>query len=60
MLRLGFQSVDVAVMLVTSVPSAKLATLLQQVLKRSLVYNLIRDSKARIDITWTIDSEDSR
>jgi hypothetical protein len=52
-----FQSVDVAVMLVTSAPSAKLATLQQQVLKRCPVYNLIRDSKARIDITWTIDSE---
>jgi uncharacterized OsmC-like protein len=55
-----FQSVDVAVMLVTSAPSAKLATLQQQVLKRCPVYNLIRDSKARIDITWTIDSEDPR
>jgi uncharacterized OsmC-like protein len=55
-----FQSVDVAVMLVTSAPSAKLATLQQQVLKRCPVYNLIRDSKARIDITWTIDSEASR
>jgi hypothetical protein len=42
---------------VTSAPSAKLATLQQQVLKRCPVYNLIRDSKARIDITWTIDSE---
>jgi uncharacterized OsmC-like protein len=55
-----FQSVDVAVRLATSAPSAKLATLQQQTLKRCPVYNLIRDSKARIDITWTIKSEASR
>jgi uncharacterized OsmC-like protein len=55
-----FQSVDVAVRLATNAPSAKLATLQQQTLKRCPVYNLIRDSKARIDITWTIKSEASR
>jgi uncharacterized OsmC-like protein len=55
-----FQSVDVVVRLATSAPSAKLATLQQQALKRCPVYNLIRDSKARIDITWTIKSEASR
>jgi uncharacterized OsmC-like protein len=55
-----FQSVDVAVTLATSAPSAKLATLQQQVLKRCPVYNLIHDSKARIHITWTIVSEASR
>jgi uncharacterized OsmC-like protein len=52
-----FQCVDVAVWLATSAPSAKLATLQQQALKRCPVYNLIRDSKARIDVTWTIKSE---
>jgi uncharacterized OsmC-like protein len=52
-----FHSVDVAVRLATSAPAAKLATLQQQALKRCPVYNLIRDSKARIDITWTIKPE---
>jgi uncharacterized OsmC-like protein len=55
-----FQSVDVVVTLTTSAPSAKLATLQQQVLKRCPVYNLIRDSNARIGITWTIESEGSQ
>ncbi|MFZ0721897.1 MAG: OsmC family protein [Xanthobacteraceae bacterium] len=55
-----FQSVDVVVTLATSAPSAKLATLQQQVLKRCPVYDLIRDSKARIGITWAIESEASR
>jgi uncharacterized OsmC-like protein len=55
-----FQSVDVAVTLTTSAPLAKLAPLQQQVLKRCPVYNLIRDSKARIDIAWTIDSGAAR
>jgi uncharacterized OsmC-like protein len=55
-----FQSVDVAVTLATSAPSVKLAALQQQVLKRCPVYNLIRDSKASIEITWTIEQEASR
>jgi hypothetical protein len=38
-------------------PSAKLAILQQQVLKRCPVYNLIRDSKARIRVAWAIVSE---
>ena len=55
-----FQSVDVAITLAISAPSAKLATLQQQVLKRCPVYNMIRDSKARIDVSWSIESEVSR
>jgi uncharacterized OsmC-like protein len=52
-----FQSVDVAITLATIAPAAKLATLQQQVLKRCPVYNMIRDSKAHIDVKWTIESE---
>jgi uncharacterized OsmC-like protein len=55
-----FQSVDVNVTLLTSAPSAKLTTLKRQVLKRCPVYNLIHDSKAGINITWTIESEASQ
>jgi uncharacterized OsmC-like protein len=52
-----FQSVDVNVTGSVAVPVAQLADLQQTVLKRCPVYNLIRDSKARIDVTWNLKAE---
>ena len=55
-----FQSVEVAVTMATSAPSTELTALQREVLKRCPVYNLIRDSKARISVTWSVAAEASR
>jgi uncharacterized OsmC-like protein len=55
-----FQSVDVAITLATDAPSRALATLQQDVLKRCPVYNLIRDSGARVEIAWNVEAKASR
>ena len=55
-----FQSVEVAVTMATSAPSTELTALQREVLKRCPVYNLIRDSKARITVTWNVAAEASR
>jgi uncharacterized OsmC-like protein len=44
----------------TSAPSTELTALHREVLKRCPVYNLIRDSKARITVTWNVAAEASR
>lgn len=55
-----FQSVDVNVTGAADAPAAQLAELRETVLKRCPVYNLIRDSKARIDVTWNLKGEARR
>jgi len=52
-----FQSVDVAVTGIADAPVKQLADLQHVVLKRCPVYNLIRDSKARIDVSWNLKAE---
>jgi uncharacterized OsmC-like protein len=52
-----FQSVDVAVTGTATASASQLADLQQTVLRRCPVYNLIRDSKTRIDITWNVKAE---
>ena len=53
-----FQSVDVTVTGTLSGPAAQLADLQQTVLRRCPVYNLIRDSNARIAVAWNLTSKD--
>lgn len=55
-----FQSVDVNVAGAMDAPQHQLAEFQQTVLKRCPVYNLIRDSKARIAVTWNLNSEAAR
>lgn len=55
-----FQSVDVNVAGAVDAPQHQLAEFQQTVLKRCPVYNLIRDSKARIAVTWNLNSEAAR
>jgi hypothetical protein len=38
-------------------PAAQLVELRETVLKRCPVYNLIRDSKARVNVTWNLKGE---
>jgi uncharacterized OsmC-like protein len=52
-----FQSVEVSISGVVSAPSSKLTEFQHAVLKRCPVYNLIRDSKARIDVNWNLQAE---
>jgi uncharacterized OsmC-like protein len=52
-----FQSVDVDVTGTATASASQLADLQQTVLRRCPVYNLIRDSKARIDVTWNLKAE---
>jgi uncharacterized OsmC-like protein len=52
-----FQSVDVDVTGTATASASQLADLAQTVLRRCPVYNLIRDSKARIDVTWNLKAE---
>ncbi|HLI11174.1 MAG TPA: OsmC family protein [Alphaproteobacteria bacterium] len=49
-----FQSVDIAITLATRAPEAQLAALKRDVLKRCPVYNLVRDSGAKVTVTWTV------
>jgi uncharacterized OsmC-like protein len=49
-----FQSVEVRISGVVSAPGSKLTEFQNAVLKRCPVYNLIRDSKARIDVHWNL------
>jgi uncharacterized OsmC-like protein len=55
-----FQSVDLEITMATDAPSAKLSPLKQQVLKRCPVYNLIRDSGARVAVTWNFETKAAR
>ena len=52
-----FQSVDVNVNGSAAASASQLAELQQTVLKRCPVYNLIRDSKVRIDVEWNLKAE---
>ena len=52
-----FQSVDVDVTGTAIASASQLADLAQTVLRRCPVYNLIRDSKARIDVAWNLRAE---
>ena len=52
-----FQSVDVDVTGTAAASASQLADLAQTVLRRCPVYNLIRDSKARIDVAWNLRAE---
>ena len=52
-----FQSVDVNIIGTASAPASELADFQQTVLKRCPVYNLIRDSRARIDVNWNLKAE---
>jgi uncharacterized OsmC-like protein len=52
-----FQSVEVNIRGVVSAPGSQLAELQHTVLKRCPVYNLIRDSKARVDVNWNLKAE---
>ena len=52
-----FQSVDVNIIGTAAAPASELADLQRTVLKRCPVYNLIRDSKARIDVNWDLKAE---
>ena len=52
-----FQSVEVSISGVVSAPGSKLAEFQHAVLKRCPVYNLIRDSKAQIDVNWNLQAE---
>jgi uncharacterized OsmC-like protein len=52
-----FQSVDVDVTGTATASASQLADLAQTALRRCPVYNLIRDSKARIDVTWNLKAE---
>jgi uncharacterized OsmC-like protein len=52
-----FQSVEVDVTGTAIASASQLADLQQTVLRRCPVYNLIRDSKARIDVNWNLKAE---
>jgi uncharacterized OsmC-like protein len=52
-----FQSVEVHISGDVSAPDSKLTEFQHAVLKRCPVYNLIRDSKARIDVNWNLQAE---
>jgi len=52
-----FQSVKVDIGGVISAPSARLKEFQHAVLKRCPVYNLIRDSQARVDVNWNLKAE---
>jgi uncharacterized OsmC-like protein len=52
-----FQSVEVNISGVVSAPGPQLTELQHTVLKRCPVYNLIRDSKARVDVNWNLKAE---
>ena len=55
-----FQSVDVDVTGTGIASASQLADLAQTVLRRCPVYNLIRDSRARINVTWNLKAEGGR
>lgn len=55
-----FQSVEIAIALTSAAPSEAVAALQRDVLRRCPVYNLIRDSGARVTVTWTIAAGDGR
>lgn len=52
-----FQSVEIGITLATAAPAAELAGLQREVLKRCPVYNLIRDSGTKVDVTWRVAAE---
>jgi len=52
-----FQSVEVNISGVVSAPGLQLTEFQHAVLKRCPVYNLIRDSKARIAVNWNLKAE---
>jgi len=52
-----FQSVEVNINGVVSASGSQLTEFQHAVLKRCPVYNLIRDSKARIDVNWNFKAE---
>ena len=55
-----FQSVDIRIELAARAPEAALDALKRDVLRRCPVYNLIRDSGAKVAVTWTHPSESVR
>jgi uncharacterized OsmC-like protein len=50
-----FESIDVAVRLATAEPAERLEPLKADVLKRCPVYNLLKDSGARVKIDWLVE-----
>ena len=50
-----FEAVDVIVRLATAEPAARLEPLKADVLKRCPVYNLLKDSGARVQIDWLVE-----
>ena len=52
-----FQSVEVNISGVVSASGSQLTEFQHTVLKRCPVYNLIRDSKARVDVNWNLQAE---
>lgn len=51
-----FQSVEVNINGAVAAPDAELQDFQRTVLKRCPVYNLIRDSKARVDVNWNLSA----
>jgi uncharacterized OsmC-like protein len=50
-----FEAVDVAVRLATTEPEVRLEPLKADVLRRCPVYNLLKDSGARVKIDWLVE-----
>jgi len=53
-----FQSVEIAIALATSAPAEQVEALQRDTLKRCPVYNLIRDSGAKVSVAWTVTAGD--
>jgi uncharacterized OsmC-like protein len=54
-----FSSVDLEITLSTDAPAPRLPALQRDVLKRCPVYNLIRDSGARVAVNWIVEKRPS-
>jgi len=52
-----FQSVEINIKGVVVASGSQLGEFQHAVLKRCPVYNLIRDSKARVDVNWNLEAE---
>ncbi len=52
-----FEAVDVTVRLATAAPAERLEPLKAAVLKRCPVYNLLKDSGARVRIDWRVEGD---
>ena len=55
-----FQSVEIGIALATDAPAEAMAALQREVLRRCPVYNLIRDSGARVTVSWNISAGEQR